>query len=81
MGRMKEQMETLQEKVARVVKEDVAVVAYDPRWPEMFEEERIHLLSCLPHDLVGRIEHFGSNGDSGGTARGDHPKVPHRRPS
>jgi hypothetical protein len=28
---MKERMETLEEKVARVVKEDVAVVPYDPR--------------------------------------------------
>jgi hypothetical protein len=26
-------METLEEKVARVVKEEVAVVAYDPHWP------------------------------------------------
>ncbi len=32
----------------------------DPRWPEMFEQERDHLLSCLPHDVVKRIEHFGS---------------------
>jgi GrpB-like predicted nucleotidyltransferase (UPF0157 family) len=53
-------METLEEKIARVVKENVAVVPYDPRWPEMFERERDHLLSCLPHDVVKRIEHFGS---------------------
>ena len=53
-------METLEEKIARVVKEDVAIVAYDPRWPELFEKERLHLLSCLPVDLVKRIEHFGS---------------------
>lgn len=66
---MNEQMETLQEKVARVVKEEVAVVAYNPRWPEMFEEERIHLLSCLPHDLVGRIEHFGSTAVPGLSAK------------
>lgn len=53
-------METLEEKVARVVKEEVAVVPYDPRWPEIFEQERLHLLSCLPADLVNRMEHFGS---------------------
>ena len=52
-------METLEEKIARVVKEEVAVVAYDPSWPELFETERRHLLSCLPSDLVKRIEHFG----------------------
>ena len=26
----------------------------------MFEQERVHLRTCLPADLVGRIEHFGS---------------------
>jgi len=53
-------METLAEKVARVVKEDVAVVPYDPIWPRLFEEEKRHLLQCLPSELVRRIEHFGS---------------------
>lgn len=57
---MKEQTETLEEKIALVVKEKVAVVAYDSRWPELFEKERLHLFSCLPDDLVRRIEHFGS---------------------
>jgi len=53
-------METLEEKVARAVKEKVAVVPYDPLWPRLFREEKEHLLSCLPRDLVKRIEHFGS---------------------
>ena len=53
-------METLEEKIARVVKEEVVVVPYDSIWPEKFEQERLHLLSCLPEDLIGRIEHFGS---------------------
>jgi GrpB-like predicted nucleotidyltransferase (UPF0157 family) len=53
-------MESLEEKVARLVKEEVAVVPYNPRWPELFEEEKQHLLSCLPPELVRRIEHFGS---------------------
>ena len=57
---MKKTKETLEEKIARVVREEVAVVSYDPLWPEMFEQERLHLLSCLPRDLVKRIEHFGS---------------------
>ncbi len=52
-------METLKAKIARVVKEKVAVTPYDPRWKEMFEQERLHLQSCLPRDLTGRIEHFG----------------------
>lgn len=62
-------METPEEKVARVVKEEVAVVPYDSRWPEVFEEERRHLLLCLPHDLVGRIEHFGSTAVPGLAAK------------
>ena len=62
-------METLEAKIARVVKEEVAVVPYDPRWPAMFAEERRHLLSCLPHDLVGRIEHFGSTAVPGLAAK------------
>ncbi len=62
-------METLEEKVARVVREEVAVVPYDPRWPALFEGERSHLLSCLPHDLVGRIEHFGSTAVPGLAAK------------
>ena len=62
---MKEDAETLEEKVARVVKEEVAIVHYDPRWPEMFEQERLHLRSCLPGDLIKRIEHFGSTAVTG----------------
>ncbi len=53
-------METPEEKVARVVKEEVAVAPYDPNWPRLFEEEKQHLLRCLPPELVRRIEHFGS---------------------
>lgn len=53
-------METLEEKVARVLKEVITIVPYDPLWPEMFEHERLHLLSCLPRELIRRVEHFGS---------------------
>jgi GrpB-like predicted nucleotidyltransferase (UPF0157 family) len=53
-------METLEEKVARVVKEEVDIVAYDPVWPRLFEEEKEHLLACLPSGIIRRIEHFGS---------------------
>jgi GrpB-like predicted nucleotidyltransferase (UPF0157 family) len=53
-------METLEEKIARVLKDEIEIVPWDPRWPSMFEEERLHLSACLPCDLIGRIEHFGS---------------------
>lgn len=42
------------------MKEDVDVVAYDPVWPGLFEEEKEHLLACLPPEIIRRIEHFGS---------------------
>ncbi|MGZ5492917.1 MAG: GrpB family protein, partial [Thermoanaerobaculia bacterium] len=53
-------METVGQRVQRLIAEDVAVEPYDPRWPELFQQEKTHLLSCLPHELVKRIEHFGS---------------------
>ena len=53
-------METLQEKVQRVIREEAVVVPYDPLWQKLFNEEKEHLLSCLPQRLVKRIEHFGS---------------------
>lgn len=61
--------ETLEQKIARVVKEVVAVVAYDPHWPVAFEEEQLRLLSCLPRDLIKRIEHFGSTAVPGLAAK------------
>lgn len=66
---MKEPLETLEEKIARVLKEEIAVVPYDPCWTEVFEQERLHLLSCLPADLVKRIEHFGSTAVPGLSAK------------
>jgi GrpB-like predicted nucleotidyltransferase (UPF0157 family) len=62
-------METLEQRIRRVVQEDVAIVRYDPRWPELFRREKEHLLSCLPSDLVGRIEHFGSTAVPGLAAK------------
>jgi GrpB-like predicted nucleotidyltransferase (UPF0157 family) len=53
-------METLEERIKRAVQEDVAIIPYNPEWPRMFEREKQHLLKCLPTELIGRIEHFGS---------------------
>lgn len=61
--------ETLEEKIQRVVREEVALAPYDPAWPEAFRRERDHLRSCLPADLVGRIEHFGSTAVPGIAAK------------
>lgn len=51
--------ETLQEKIARVVKEHVDIVEYDPAWPGIFEKEKKNLLESFP-GLMRRVEHFGS---------------------
>src|SRR5713101_3056881 len=53
-------METLEQRIQRAVQEDVAIVPYDSHWPELFRQEKEHLLSCLPNELLRRIEHFGS---------------------
>jgi GrpB-like predicted nucleotidyltransferase (UPF0157 family) len=61
--------ETLEEKIARVTAEHVEVVAYDPAWPQRFNEERDHLLADLPAELLVRIEHFGSTAVAGLAAK------------
>lgn len=62
-------METLAERIKRVTQEDIAIVEYNPAWPEMFEQEKQHLLACLPPGLLGRIEHFGSTAVPGLAAK------------
>ena len=62
-------METLEQRVQRAIQEDVAIVPYDPRWPELFRQEKQALLSCLPRELIRRIEHFGSTAVPGLAAK------------
>lgn len=53
-------MESLEQRVRRVLQDEIEIVAYNPDWPRMFADEKRHLLSCLPRELIHRIEHFGS---------------------
>lgn len=62
-------MKTLEERVRRAVCEDIAIVAYDSRWPELFRQEADHLRSCVPAGLIRRIEHFGSTAVPGLAAK------------
>ena len=62
-------MESLEQRVQRVLQEDVAVVPYDASWPQRFREEEAHLRTVLPPELVGRIEHFGSTAVPGLAAK------------
>jgi len=57
---MPSEKETLEERIARVLKDKVEIVSYDPRWPGRFEEEKRFLLQTLPADIIRRVEHFGS---------------------
>ena len=62
-------MVTRDQRIRRLIHEDIAIVPYDPRWPELFRREKEHLLSRLPRDLVRRIEHFGSTAVPGLAAK------------
>lgn len=53
-------METLEQKIRRVTEEEISIEQYNPMWPQLFQDEKEHLLSCLPSELIKRIEHFGS---------------------
>ena len=62
-------METLEQRVQRVIHEEIAIAPYDSRWPMLFSQEQAHLQSCLPKDLIGRVEHFGSTAVPGLAAK------------
>src|SRR5262249_23537740 len=62
-------MESLEQRIQRVIREDVVIVPYDPRWPELFRREKAHLLACLPNELIRRVEHFGSTAVPGLAAK------------
>jgi GrpB-like predicted nucleotidyltransferase (UPF0157 family) len=62
-------MTDLRERIERVVREEVAICSYDPHWPTSFRLEQEHLRACLPADLLGRIEHFGSTAVPGLAAK------------
>lgn len=42
------------------MKEEISIEPYNPVWPRMFQNEKEHLLTYLPNNLIRRIEHFGS---------------------
>ena len=62
-------MESLEQRIQRVTREEIAIEPYDSHWPKSYQAEREHLLTCLPTDLVERIEHFGSTAVPGLAAK------------
>src|SRR4029434_9218764 len=53
-------MTTLSARVQDSVREEIAIIPYDPCWPELFQKEADYLRSCIPSGLIRCIEHFGS---------------------
>jgi GrpB-like predicted nucleotidyltransferase (UPF0157 family) len=62
-------METTEQRIERVLRDEISISAYDAAWPESFRREKAHLETCLPTDLVRRIEHFGSTAVPGLAAK------------
>jgi GrpB-like predicted nucleotidyltransferase (UPF0157 family) len=60
---------SLEERIAAAIREEIAIVPYDPAWPRLFEIEAANLRSRLPRSLINRIEHFGSTAVSGLAAK------------
>ncbi len=58
-----------QERLARLVKERVEIVPYDPAWPLAFQEEHTRLLRLVPEDIRLRVEHIGSTAVPGCSAK------------
>jgi GrpB-like predicted nucleotidyltransferase (UPF0157 family) len=57
------------ERIERAVREEVAIHSYDHKWAASFLQEKEHLRRCLPTELIGRIEHFGSTAVPGLAAK------------
>lgn len=58
----------LQERIDRVVKEKIEIVAYNSQWVNSFKKEAIFLKNKFPK-IIKRIEHFGSTAVPGLAAK------------
>ena len=61
--------ESLEQKVARVTRESVSIVPYDPAWPSEFQKEKRSLSERFPNGPIVRVEHFGSTAIPGMPAK------------
>ena len=66
---MEPHMESLEQKIKRVLKDRVTIAPYDAEWPRMFAQEKRHLLECLDTEIITRVEHFGSTAIPGMLAK------------
>jgi len=49
--------------------DDIALVSYDPTWPDMFEHEAARIRAALGPSLFEALEHFGSTAIPGLAAK------------
>ncbi len=61
--------DSLDARIQRAVRELISIEPYDETYPERFAAEKQHLRDCLPAELLGRIEHFGSTAVPGLAAK------------
>jgi GrpB-like predicted nucleotidyltransferase (UPF0157 family) len=60
---------SLEQRIADAVREPVAIVPYDPRWPDLFAAEVGELERLLAPGIARRYEHFGSTAVPGLAAK------------
>src|SRR5512144_139418 len=60
---------SLEQRIADAVREDVAILPYDPQWPARFAAEVRELQRLLPPGIARRYEHFGSTAVPGLAAK------------
>ena len=66
---MNEPPKSDRKRIAALMKERIAVVPYDPTWPQRFAEVEQRLKKLLPKNLVQRIAHIGSTAVPGLSAK------------
>ena len=57
------------QRIEELVREEIAIVPYDPTWPGMFNAEAEFLRGRFPGSIIRRIEHFGSTAVPGLAAK------------
>ena len=62
-------MESLEDKIKRVLADEVELVEYDPEWPFEFERETDRLLNRFPKGFIVHVEHIGSTSVPGIAAK------------
>ncbi len=52
--------EKTQKRIKELITEEIAIVSYNPQWPQLFTQEKQQLQHLIPNKFIHRIEHFGS---------------------